>query len=118
MKEFNFEKLDIYQDALNFVDRIYMATQQFPDREKFGLVDQLRRAATSIPCNIAEGSSRTKRDFVRFLNIALSSTYECLPLLEISRRRGYLDEETFDPLVDDLHMISAKISALKRSLIK
>ena len=118
MKEFNFEKLDIYQDALNFVDQIYMATQQFPDREKFGLVDQLRRAATSIPCNIAEGSSRTKRDFVRFLNIALESTYECLPLLEISRRRSYLDEAMFGTLVDDLHMISAKINALKRSLIK
>jgi len=118
MREFTFEKLDVYQDGLNFVDRIYMVTRQFPDREKFGLVDQLRRAATSIPCNIAEGSSRTKRDFVRFLNIALGSTYECLPLLEISRRRSYLDEGMFVTLVDDLHMISAKISALKRSLIK
>ncbi len=118
MKEFNFEKLDIYQESLNFVDRIYTASEHFPDREKFGVIDQLRRAATSIPCNIAEGSSRTKRDFIRFLNIALGSAYECLPLLEISRRRRYLGSRLFERLVANLHMISAKISALKRSLIK
>ncbi|HDZ90919.1 MAG TPA: four helix bundle protein [Deltaproteobacteria bacterium] len=55
MPKFNFENLDIYHNGLDFAERIYIITQQFPESEKFSLTNQLRRAATSIPSNIAEG---------------------------------------------------------------
>jgi four helix bundle protein len=116
MGRFNFENLDVYQEAVEFAVRIYVITKNFPKEEWFGIVSQLRRACISVPSNIAEGSSRTKKEFIHFLNIALGSVYECVPLIEISKRRGFIDQVSFDALYAELHRISAKISALKRSL--
>jgi len=116
MRRFNFENLDVYQEAVEFAVRIYLITKNFPKAEWFGIVSQLRRAALSIPSNIAEGSSRTKKQFAHFLNIALGSVYECVPLIEISKRQGFIDQACFDALYAELHRISAKLNALKRSL--
>jgi len=110
--------LEVYEEAIEFTNKIYEITKTFPKSEVFGITNQLRRSAVSIPSNIAEGSSRGKKEFIRFLSIALGSCYECLPLLEISKRQKYLPTEAFASLVDELHKISAKISALKRSLRK
>ena len=114
--EFNFEKLKVYQEAIDFADRVYGVVKSFPKEELFGITSQLRRAAISVPSNIAEGSSRSKREFRRFLNIALGSAYECMPLLELSKRQSYLDQQTFSQLKAELHKISAKLNALKNSL--
>jgi len=116
MGRFNFENLDVYQEAVEFAVRIYFITKNFPKEEWFGIVSQLRRAAISVSSNIAEGSSRTKKQFIHFLNIALGSVYECVPLIEISKRQGFIDEASFDSLYAELNRISAKISALKKSL--
>ena len=116
--KFTFEKLDVYQDTVEFANQIYKITKPFPKSEMFGITNQIRRASVSIPNNIAEGSSRGKKEFIHFLNIALGSTYECVPLLEISKRQGYIKDEMFNELIEDLHKISAKISALKNSLKK
>ena len=113
---FNFEKLEVYRDAIEFVNRVYEMTKPFPKIEMFGITNQLRRASVSIPSNIAEGSSRGKKDFARFLNIALGSCYECVPLLEISRRQEYIDHESYSVCIEDLHKISAKTNALKKAL--
>lgn len=114
--KFNFEKLEVYQDAIEFANQIYEITKPFPKTEMFGITNQTRRASISIACNLVEGSSRTKKEFIRFLNIALGSAYECVPLLEISRRQGYIRGEMLKELIDELHKISAKINALKSSL--
>ena len=114
--QFSFEKLEVYQDAIEFADRIYKLSKGFPKSEMFGVINQLRRAAISISANIAEGSSRGNKDFIRFLNIAQGSTYECVPLLEISKRQNYLSPEIFNERLEELHKISARISALKNSL--
>ena len=116
--EFNFEKLEVYKDAIEFADQIYEITKAFPRSEVFGITNQLRRSSVSIPSNIAEGSSRGKKEFIRFLNIALGSSYECVPLLEVSKRQEYIQLKSFTVLIDELHKISAKISALKNSLRK
>ena len=116
--EFNFEKLEVYRDAIEFAHQTYEATKLFPRGEIFGITNQLRRSAISISSNIAEGSSRGKREFTHFLNIALGSTYECVPLLEISKRQKYISHESFSELINELHKISAKISALKNSINK
>ena len=114
--QFNFEKLEVYKDAIELANKIYGITKTFPRSEIFGITNQIRRAAISIPSNIAEGSSRGKKEFIHFLNVALGSAYECVPLLEISKRQGYLNHESFSELINNLHKISAKINALKNSL--
>jgi four helix bundle protein len=85
---------------------------------EWGKVNQLRRASISIPSNIAEGSSRGKKEFVHFINMSLGSCYECVPLLEVAKKQNYVDEESFETFIDSLHRISAKISALKKSIQK
>ncbi len=114
--KFNFEKLDVYQEALELANQVYEITKSFPRDELFGITNQLRRAAISIACNIAEGSSRGKKEFVHFLSIAIGSVYECIPLLEISARQEYVTIELLSELIRQLHKISAKLNALKKSL--
>ena len=74
---FNFEKLDVWHKAIDFADLVYSSTRQFLREEKFGLTNQMRRAAVSVSSNIAEGSSRISRsDFRRFVEIATGSVFE------------------------------------------
>lgn len=74
---FRFENLEIWKFSIVFTSKIYQITRNFPSQELFSLVDQLRRAASSIAANIAEGSgSSTTKDFVRYLDIAIKSCYE------------------------------------------
>lgn len=117
-KQFNFEKLDVYRDAIEFANHVYEITKSFSKNEMFGITNQLRRASFFMSSNIAEGSSRGKKEFAHFLNIALGSSYECVPLLEISKNQGFIGQPSYRNLVEELHKISAKISALKNSLRK
>ena len=103
--QFDFERLEVYQEAVEIVHRIYGTTKLFPRDELFGITNQLRRASTSIPSNIAEGSSRGKKEFIHFLNIARGSCYECVPLLEISRRQGYIKQDLLNSFIQELHKI-------------
>jgi hypothetical protein len=86
---FNFEKLEVWQEAIQFADSVYTITRTFPDEERFGLTNQMRRAAVSISSNLAEGSSRSSRpDFARFVEIATGS------LFEVVRRRPFQNART------------------------
>ena len=87
---FKFEELRVYQEALEFTDEIYTITSKFPREEMFGLTNQLRRSAVSIALNIAEGTSRTKKDFCHFLDIARGSCYESVANLTISKLKSSL----------------------------
>jgi len=90
---FNFEKLDAWQHAIEFADLIYSTTRSFPADERFGLTNQMRRAAVSVSSNIAEGSSRSsKTDFARFVEIAAGSLFEVVSQSVIARRQGFLNE--------------------------
>ncbi len=117
-RQFNFEKLEVYRDAIEFANHVYEITKSFPKNEMFGITNQLRRASFSVSSNIAEGSSRGKKEFAHFLNIALGSSYECVPLLEISKNQRFIGQQSYKHLVEELHKISAKVSALKNSLRK
>jgi four helix bundle protein len=80
-----FKELQIWQRSRVFCSSIYEITSNFPDNEKFGITNQLRRASVSIPSNIAEGSSRnSNKDFARFLQISIGSAYEIETQLLIS----------------------------------
>jgi len=97
--------------------RIYDVTRSYPVDERFGLIQQLRRAAVSIPSNIAEGAGRdNSADFRRFLHIAHGSACEVETQLDISFDLGYLAEEVHSRLLSDLIGIKAKLAGLERSL--
>lgn len=115
-KTFGFEKLEVYKESLYFANRVYELSKNFPQSEAFGITNQMRRAAISVAANIAEGSSRSKKEYLHFLSIALGSCYECIPFLEICRKQNYVNHDEFQGFIDDLHRISAKLSALKNSL--
>jgi four helix bundle protein len=84
---FDFEKLVVYQKSLDFIDQVYVLTEQFPSHERFNVTDQFRRAATSIALNIAEGSAGTKKEFGAFLRISNRSVRECVVCLSIALRQ-------------------------------
>ena len=73
----DFQKLTIWQKGIEITKRIYELSKQLPRNEEYGLVSQIKRSAVSIPSNIAEGASRkSNKDFARFLEIAIGSTFE------------------------------------------
>ena len=113
---FAFEKLIVYQKSIDFSDRICSTTQTFP-RGFYFLVDQLNRAALSIAANIAEGNGRfTARDRKNFFGIARGSVQECVPLLELAKRRGFIQPAGHLQLKDDLEQIAKMPSGLINSL--
>ncbi len=113
---FAFEKLSVYQKAVDFADKICVATSDFPKGYYF-LRDQFNRASLSISANIAEGNGRfTKNDRKHFFGIARGSVQECVPLLELAARRGFLNPERNETLKNDLEEISKMISGLINGL--
>jgi four helix bundle protein len=112
-----YRDLKVWQRAMAFTITIYHESRAWPDSEKFGLISQIRRAATSIPLNIAEGSgSSSNKDFCRFLEIGLRSTYEVMTAIDIARGLGYLPGERADTLLAEADEIAAMIVGLMKSL--
>jgi four helix bundle protein len=115
---FMFEKLEVYQKAIDLADEIAALTERFPRGYGF-LVDQLNRAAVSIATNLAEGNGRfTKLDRRNFFTIARGSAQECVPLLELARRRGVIGDGNHTALRGELEVIGKMISGLIAGLEK
>jgi four helix bundle protein len=113
---FAFEKLIVYQKAVDFADQICLRTEAFPRGYGF-LVDQLNRAALSIAANIAEGNGRfTTRDRKNFFGIARGSVQECVPLLELAHRRNLLPSGDHERLKSQLEEIARMLSGLINGL--
>ncbi|OGD94347.1 hypothetical protein A3F02_00070 [Candidatus Curtissbacteria bacterium RIFCSPHIGHO2_12_FULL_38_9b] len=112
----NFEKPRIFQEAVDFSLDVYKLTRNFPKEESFGITSQLRRAAVSISLNIAEGSSRTKKEFSHFLDMARGSCYEIVPLLKISLGLNYIKEIEYQAYYERIDLLVRKINALKKSI--
>lgn len=111
----SFEDLIVWQKAHQFVLSTYAYTEKFPKPEMYGLVSQLRRAAVSIPANIAEGfKRRTKPDKVRLMNIAQGSLEECQYYLILARDLGYGDSAVLKSQLDE---VSKLLDAYIRSLL-
>ena len=114
---FNFEKLDVWHKAILFSDTVYNVTRPFPREERFGLSDQMRRAAVSVASNIAEGSSRTSRnDYARFLEIATGSVFEVTAQSAIARRQNYITQAEYETLYAQAEELSRMLSGLRKSL--
>jgi four helix bundle protein len=109
------QKLQAWSQAVELVTRIYRSTERFPREERYGLTSQIRRAAVSIPANIAEGAGRrSHKEFAYFLSNAQGSASELETELIIANRLGYLDEATFGQLIFDLERIGRLITGLSR----
>ena len=114
--KFSFEKLHVWVDAKELVTEIYNVTRNFPDEEKFGLTNQLRRASISIASNLAEGTSRkTNKDKAHFTTIAFSSLMEVLNQLIIAKDLKYVSEIEYFKLREQIEKISNKLNALRKS---
>ena len=113
---FNFESFIVYQRALSLSKKIYILTQKWPKEYLFGLTDQLRRAVLSIGLNIAEGSSRTRKDFRHFLIIARGSSFECIPLVQLALELQLVSLQEYDILYNELREISLMLSKFRSSL--
>jgi four helix bundle protein len=112
-----YQDLIVWQKAMDLVIRVYELSDGFPRRETFGLTNQLRRSAISIPSNIAEGQARqTTRDFLRFLSIAQGSSQELETQILIAFRLSYLKQHEKNELVGMLSEVGRLLSGLTRSL--
>lgn len=112
-----FKDLEIWRLSRAFCSDIYDITSSFPETEKFGITNQLRRASVSVPSNIAEGCSRkSKRDFSRFLEIAIGSMYEIETQLLISNDLDFIQKNDLNGLLKNLDSIIKMTSKFKSTL--
>lgn len=112
-----FRKLTVWQRSIEFVSLIYKITSKFPREEKFGLVDQIRRAAVSICLNIAEGSGAgSDAEFIRFLRMAQRSVYEVIAALEIVMNLKMSYNKTIEGAMGEADQPGAMIGGLIKSL--
>lgn len=113
----NYRDLIAWQKAMAFVTGVYRATGQFPRDEIYGLTSQLRRAAVSVPSNVAEGHGRqSTREFLNFLSIAYGSLNETQTQLMIAKELGYLRESDCNVLLEQSYELARLINGLSRSL--
>ena len=116
---FSFENLDVYKKARVLVKDVYRLQNTFPKEERFGLCDQLRRAAVSITANLAEGSGRQSlKEKVHFVEIAFGSMTEVFCELQTACDLGYMNESQLDALRPQFNDISKMLSGLRNSLNK
>lgn len=115
----DFKKLTVWQKTRLFVKDLYLLTQKFPNEEKFGLTQQIRRAAVSMFSNIAEGSGRnTNSDFAHFLDMANGSAFEVETQLYVAVDLGYISQQDFENLQFQLQEIEKMLYNLRKSLSK
>lgn len=104
----NHKDLDVWKNSMDLVTDVYKLTKEFPAEERYGLSQQLRRSAVSIPSNIAEGAGRKhKKEFIHFLSIALGSLAECETQILIANKLNYMN---------DIIMFDEKIISIKRMI--
>lgn len=113
----NYRELIVWQDAIKIAKQVYELSGKFPKQETYALADQLRRAAVSVPSNIAEGQARkSPGDFKRFLHIALGSLAEVDTQLVLAQEFGYLRKEDVDVMDEQIQNLRKKLYALINSL--
>jgi len=116
---FRFEKLEIWELAVEYADGLYTLSEKIPPNEKYNLIDQLKRAALSISNNIAEGSgTATDKNFSSFLDISNASVYETVNLLFFAEKRRYISENERKAFYEKAELLVKKINAFKNSLKK
>ena len=114
----NFKELKIWQKAKDIAKDVYILSENLPSSERFGYTSQLQRAAISIASNIAEGSGRGDKEFMRFIDIAISSSYEVENLLLIGIEINYLNKETTSVFISEINELQKMMIGFKKTLTK
>lgn len=113
------KNLKVWQLSIEFIPIVYQITKSLPDDEKFGLTSQIKRAAVSIPANIAEGAAKNStKDFIRFLYISMCSLSELDTHFEIALKLNFITEKDYQTLISESDKISALLNGLINSLKK
>src|SRR5262245_52085056 len=112
----SFRDLDVWRKSMDLAERVYETSRKFPDSEKFGLTAQIRRAAVSIPSNIAEGKAIGGQRYRRHVKFALGSNAELQTQIELAKRLEMLDEAAADKLNEDASEIGRMLAGLFRAL--
>lgn len=113
----NYRELKIWQQSKGLVKEVYKLSSSLPDEERYGLVQQIRRSAVSIPSNIAEGAGRgTDKDFAHFLSQSLGSAYELETQLEIACDLKFVSKESTQEIFQQLNEIQKMINAFRKKL--
>src|SRR5690554_1229733 len=113
----NFEKLKIWQKAMDIAFDIYKISLLLPEDEKFNLIHQIKKCAVSIPSNIAEGSGRnSNKEFIHFLGVANGSTFELITQLMLAKRLNLISEDIIQPLINQLVEVSNMNFSFQKSL--
>lgn len=113
----DFKQLRIWQESFSFADDIYKLTASFPKEERYGLTQQLRRAAVSIGANISEGcGKRTNKDFASFLYNSMGSIKECEHLLLFAKRQNFIGLTDFNTLNEKLNIIGKQLTNFIKTL--
>ena len=111
------KRLEVWRQSMDLTINIYRTTEKFPSQELYGLTNQLRRAAVSIPSNIAEGAARqTKKEFTNFLHIAQGSLSELDTQLDLARRLEYLKDNARNTFDTQMAQIDKMLTGLIRHL--
>lgn len=114
---FNFERLVVWQKAIEYADFVYKITRDFPADERFGLTSQLRRSAVSISANIAEGSSRSSTaDMARFIEIAYGSLLESVTHFEIAKRQNFVSQNSCEEAYRQAETLAKMLSGFRKSI--
>ena len=115
----SYRDLEVWKKAMRLAKRIYQVTQKFPNEERFGLTSQLRRAAVSVPSNLAEGHARFGAgEFSRFLSIAMGTVAELETQILLSQELGYIKEALTLELLAELDAIGKMLRGLAKSIEK
>ncbi|MEI9809404.1 MAG: four helix bundle protein [Bacteroidota bacterium] len=114
---FKFEKLLVWQKAVDLSDRIHQLSKGFPKDEMYILTSQIKRAADSVSLNIAEGSTgQSNAEFNRFLGMAVRSDVEVVGCIYLAQRRGYIKEDDFEKIYKSCEELLVMIIALRKTL--
>lgn len=116
MEAKGYRDLRVWQAAMTLVERIYAVTRCFPKEETYGLTSQIRRAAISVPSNIAEGHGRNRKEFRRYAEIAYGSLSEVETQIELARRLAFIDEAGAEELFELTVSIARMLNGLKKRL--
>jgi four helix bundle protein len=113
----SYKDLQVWQKAIQIVKKLYIITKEFPKEEIYSLTSQMRRAAVSIPSNIAEGKSRQSiKEYIQFLYIALGSISELETLIVISKELNYIERKTENELLEELELVGKMLRGLINKL--
>lgn len=114
---FSFENLTVYQRSLKLVEDVELIVTSLKGKASFSILDQLSRAALSVPLNIAEGSGRWhKKEKIQFLRVAKGSVFEMVPVFQVLRKRTLISESDYQQRYADLAALAKMITGLEKSV--